>query len=55
MDIGKFTSETGIPRSTVATWAKRHGWQTIALHGRVYYPSAPLLDRMKLWDQRKAA
>jgi hypothetical protein len=46
-DIGRFTTATGIPRSTVSTWAKRHGWQTIALNGRVYYPRAPLMAKLR--------
>jgi hypothetical protein len=54
-DIGRFTTETGIPRSTVATWAKRHGWQTVALNGRVYYPRGPLVARMRQWDARREA
>lgn len=56
-DYRLFCATAQIPPSTVSTWAKRHGWQTIALHGRVYYPRKPLMEKFRAYEagRRKAA
>jgi hypothetical protein len=49
-DYRLFCETMMIPPSTVSTWAKRQGWQTVAMNGRVYYPRKPLMDMARKYE-----